>query len=369
MGELYGRASLVTIWLSRSPPRQSKEDEYEDNVLAALAIFHIKQWSSMDPETNTGSWLLGSMTEPILQPLWNETLKLFDNPYFERSWIIQEIVIAKRNRVLVRTVEIDWETFFGAVQRLNAAMSSASMAVSVPAETDGESVRSTSPAVKLSEIGQIQIWRTKREQGELISFRDAALYTRRFQATDLRGKIFGLLGLCGNSKGELTVPDCSVDVAVVFLSATRRLIIEEGVPGLFSVAGIGYFSDTTPELESLPSWAPDWGRTFYCVPFSNLRPYLDYSAGGKVDPNDHHLNGASLFLSAHLLDTIAEVAPPMDRIHTLQGGKLISNKISALKTGTRYSIRYNLLCSRPTCRCHIHTPPRPKCQLRCFGDC
>jgi hypothetical protein len=155
----------------------------------------------------------------------------------------------------------------------------------------------------------------------LISFRDAAFYTRRFQATDLRDKIFGVLGLCGNSKGELTVPDYSADVAVVFLNATRRLIKEEGVPGLFSVAGIGYFSDTTPELESSPSWAPDWGKAFYCVPFSNLRPYLDYSAGGKADPNAHHLSGASLFLSAHLLDTIVEVAPPMDRIHTLQGGK------------------------------------------------
>jgi hypothetical protein len=38
-------------------------------------------------------------------------------------------------------------------------------------------------------------------------------------------------------------------VGVVFLTAILRLIKEEGVPGLFSVAGIGYFSDTTPELE------------------------------------------------------------------------------------------------------------------------
>ncbi|PMD20147.1 hypothetical protein NA56DRAFT_704960 [Hyaloscypha hepaticicola] len=204
-------------------------------------------------------------------------------------------------------------------------MNSTSTALSISAETDGESVRSTSPAVKLSEIGQIQIWRTKRQQGELISFRDAAFYTRRFQATDLRDKIFGVLGLCANSKGEftrwLTLPDYSANVAVVFLNATRRLIKEEGIPRLFSVAGIGYFSDTNPELESLPSWAPDWGRAIYCVPFSNLRPYLDYSAGGRVDPNAHHVNGPSLFLSAHLLDTIVEVASPMDRIHTLQGGK------------------------------------------------
>ena len=88
MGELYGRASLVTIWISRSPPKQSKEDEHKDNLLAALAVLHIKQLGAMDPESSTGSGLLGSISEPTLQPLWNETLKLFDNLYFERTWII-----------------------------------------------------------------------------------------------------------------------------------------------------------------------------------------------------------------------------------------------------------------------------------------
>ena len=64
--------------------------------------------------------------------------------------------------MLVQTVGSNWETFFGAVQRLN----SASMAFSLSAEIDGESIRSTSLAVKLSEIEQIQIWRTKRQEGE-----------------------------------------------------------------------------------------------------------------------------------------------------------------------------------------------------------
>lgn len=69
MGELYGRASLVTIWLSRSPPKQSKEDEHKDNLLAALAVLHIKQLSAMDPESSTDSRLLRSISKPALQPL------------------------------------------------------------------------------------------------------------------------------------------------------------------------------------------------------------------------------------------------------------------------------------------------------------
>jgi len=80
-------------------------------------------------------------------------------------------------------------------------------------------------------------------------------------------------------------------------------------------------ADTTPGLEISPSWAPDWSRAFYCVPFSYLRPYLDYSAGGDAQSEANRLDGTSLFLSGHLLDTIAELAPPFDYVNTLQGGK------------------------------------------------
>jgi hypothetical protein len=39
--------------------------------------------------------LLGSISEPTLQSLWNEALKLLDNPCFGRTCIIQEICSRK----------------------------------------------------------------------------------------------------------------------------------------------------------------------------------------------------------------------------------------------------------------------------------
>jgi hypothetical protein len=282
--------------------KQSEEDEYIDSIHAAMAFSYIKLWSFIEPGSNWKSFLLKSFSEQKLKNLWDMTLKLVDNPYFERTWIVQEIVLATRARVLYRTVEIDWETFSRGAQPLSFLAAS-------PSDIDKES-HSISRNIKLSEIWQIEIWRKKRQQAERIPFSDAVFYLRRFQATDLRDKIFGVLGLCDDASRDLTTPDYSKELADVYLDATRRFIREEGIPRLFFAAGIGYFPDTTPGLERLPSWAPDWSRTFFCIPFSYfpLRPSLDYSAGGDALPESNLLVDNSLFLTAHFLDTVAELS-------------------------------------------------------------
>jgi hypothetical protein len=309
MGEIYTGASLGTVWLSTSATKQSDADEFVDNVQASLALLHIKQLNGVEL-TSTLS-LYKTLASEKQKPLWKATLKLLDHEYFERSWIIQEIVLLSYVRVMYRSVEIDWETFTGGLLQLAQVNLISNLAL----QTDDENTHSASPSDKLANLGQIQAWRVKRHQGQPVSFWDVVLGplgVRRFKATDLRDKIFAVHGICGNISGEWTVPNYSMKLSDVYLDATRRLIHEEGIPRTLYAAGVGYFSDTTPGLESLPSWVPDWSRGSRSAPLSYLSPSIDYGAGRDAQPDAHHLDGTSLLLSTHLLDTIAELAPPLD---------------------------------------------------------
>lgn len=134
-----------------------------------------------------------------------------------------------------------------------------------------------------------------------------------FKATELRDKVFAMHGFCPNTNGVWTVPNYSLALLDVYRDATLRLVDEEGVIRVLFAAGIGRFSDTTPGLEDLPSWALDWSRTSYGVPLSYINLKIDYGAGGAapIHLNSHRQNGAPLFLSAFVLDTIVELAQLM----------------------------------------------------------
>jgi hypothetical protein len=312
MGQIYSRASFVTVWLGTSDTQDSDLDqieEYRNNFQVAAAFVLIKRLKSMDLRSNTLS-AFNILASEGIQPAWEFTLKLLSHDYFQRSWIIQEIVLASSARVVYGKVEMDWEAFAGGLLELTYG----NFATNKLSETRGGSTRSLRPTTTLVNIGQIQNWRRKIQQRKQISFKDVAFGTRLFKATGLRDKVFAMHGFCPNTNGVWTVPNYSLVLLDVYRDATLRLMDEESVTRVLFAAGTGRFSDTTPGLENLPSWVLDWSRTSYEVPLSYLSPKIDYRAGGAapIHPNAHRQTGASLFLSAFVLDTIVELAPSMN---------------------------------------------------------
>jgi Heterokaryon incompatibility protein (HET) len=251
MGDIYTRASLVTVWLSTSAPRQSDMDEITDNFQATLALFQIRRFNSIEASLSNNVSQFASIASEREKPSWEAVSKLLDHPYFERSWIIQEVVLASCIRVMYRRVEIDWEIFASGLLRMGQGNIYTGVALRT---ADAE----ISPKLKrMGTLGQIEKWRRKRLRGDEISFSDIALGIKSFQATDLRDKIFAVHGICGTVSEDLTVPDYSKKLSDVYLDATRRLIKEEGISRILFLEGVGYSLEATSGLENFPSWAPD----------------------------------------------------------------------------------------------------------------
>jgi hypothetical protein len=97
----------------------------------------------------------------------------------------------------------------------------------------------------------------------------------------------------------------------VYLKATVRLVRDKSVCWILFAAGIGHYCDIIPGLEGSPSWVLGWSRASHHA-LSFINPTIDYHAGGDAQVDIHRLEDASLFLSAHLFDAIAELAPILD---------------------------------------------------------
>jgi hypothetical protein len=196
--------------------------------------------------------------------------------------------------------------------------------LTLASETEDQYTRSISPHIKLTNITKIQIWRNMREQGEQITLRDVTLGISKFKATDLRYNIFAVLVFSGNLRGGLAALYYTMKLSKVYFETAVRSVGDESVCRILFAAGIGHFCDIIPGLEGLPSWVPDWSRASH-IALSFINPTIDYHAGGDAQVDMHRLEDASLFLSTHLFDTIAELAPILD------GGVSSVNRIKGLK--------------------------------------
>ena len=147
MGDIYSRASLVNIWLSTSAPKQSDEDEFMDNLQASLALFYIRQFEGISSFIAKRLSLYANHAAERSILLCVATREIPKRPYFERSWIIQEIVLGTSVCILYWRMEIDW------IHSLAAG----NMISNLASMTDDGDTRLLSTSLKLVNIGRIHL--------------------------------------------------------------------------------------------------------------------------------------------------------------------------------------------------------------------
>ncbi len=300
MREIYSRASRVTVWLCPSSTDQSDLARFDSKIAIITAAFHLEHLRALSLSHISMQAQYQAMGGSRFQHMWQATVKLLDQPYFERSWVIQEVVLSTSARVMCHGITTTWENF---AEGLTHTAQGGKM-IGVLTRTSNVTTRSGQIASRLTSLLQIHEMRVARLKGAKSEFATIAHSIRNFQATVPCDKVFAIQGLCEPAEKDWTDTDYSKPLYLIYLDSARRIIYENGIIGHLEAGDFGVDSKLTANLEQLPSWVPDWSRGTTTSNLCNRGANLDYKAGGPGRGASHQLQEFSLLLSAHILDKV-----------------------------------------------------------------
>lgn len=222
MGDIYMGASRVVIWLGNAG-----EDSH-------LVFQHIARFLQHQDDVFSGR--CRPTDEPIneshinMPPYEGATGaaldRLFQRPWFFRTWVIQEKVLSKEALVCCGSESASWDDIFAGVSH--------------------STVLNDRPLHGPNYNDRAHRIHTLRP---LTSSRDLLQYSRDCQVTDPKDRIYGILGIL---KPGLIEVKYESDVQEIYRSFTQAVIEDSGSIELLNLWG------TRHTLPNLPSWVPDF---------------------------------------------------------------------------------------------------------------
>ena len=313
MGSIYSKARRVLIYLG---PGGSDVEQAFDSIRllnSKMKALHFERY--MSRLNSLGSWtrvLFDYM--PSQKPLpadfnWAPVVKLLQRPWFERTWIIQEAILARRGLVICGDISVPWLTFERVAHdiyiyhstvkaipghhQIHVAIEGLNMMRL--ARRDQRRINSLSISSKLRLGGKLQ------EYSKLL---DLLYDTRRFSCSDPRDKVYGLLGITTEDiHNKFITPNYNLPTEEVFKSFVLWEVLNNR-----NLRVLGLSSDRKSNMHSLPSWTPDFTHLSERYPLLRRERRVSFSAGGNtaVDARVSE-DGKVLYLKCQIMDKVQKV--------------------------------------------------------------
>ena len=273
MGRIYSKAENVVVWLGDGDLDDGMAFDFAPRLLS-----YLPPLSAGHGVTRQG--LVARHALPYIQsPGWIALSRIFSRPYFRRSWIIQEVALARRAAVHCGPYVIDWDVL--------ATASSYQMAQA----TDAENAHDAHDAVAaITELN-------RHDHGRGNNLVDALFMSYHFSCTDPRDKVFAMLGLAQTLGLK---PDYNSSVEDVYLRTTQFLVLAHG--NLDILCCVSH----PKRIATLPSWVPDWQAQVA------VKRRLGRSRAKEPDTPRHQVsyseNNRTLTVDGWCVDTVATVA-------------------------------------------------------------
>ncbi|KAI1123638.1 HET-domain-containing protein [Nemania abortiva] len=298
MDKIYQRAVGVLVWLG-------KEDEN-----TGVAIKVMKSLARVSPALTKTPRRDLEIQDVCPQDLFQYAAFL-QRQWFTRMWVIQESFFSAATTVFCGKREIKWAL----IQESSRVVSQTGMDTLLKAYVGY--TKEFSPdvgTVKLPDnrlSNQLIFGSLQKATGEALSLGRLLYYTRFFEASDPRDKVFAILGLWkskrGDRAGKIDIrPDYNKDLLEVYIEATTAAIQESGNLDILSLVE-GPRREATSRL---PSWVPDYSQGAQLYPIvqpSAPSPYqLRLHANFKA-PEDPKMR--LLVVDGFEIDVVEEVGP------------------------------------------------------------
>ncbi|KAF4892904.1 Heterokaryon incompatibility protein 6, OR allele [Colletotrichum fructicola] len=258
MGEIYSQASQVLIYLGKMDPSVEGAMEAMRRVESELGTFH------------SGSYLgVFNMMRYLFKKdeiNWDPIINLLRRPWFQRTWIFQEVVLAKRGQVICGQQSIPWAVFEKAVQSMafhKSYFKNIPAYQSMDGIVSGMSLMTSARSIRhrdgLSFLPRLVLWLifgSWPDGKDRLKLLDLILESRSLSCTHSEDKIFGMLGVTSQDTGSAYLAkDSSLSPGDVFRNFVLWDIFNNN-----SLRALGSSSDKAGSQYSSPSWVPDFER-------------------------------------------------------------------------------------------------------------
>jgi hypothetical protein len=252
MRRIYTAAEQVVVWLG------------EAIDATGLTLSKIEEMAELESE-NIPSMTLKWLREELFgAEAWNGLLDLFGRAWWTRTWVVQEVTVAKQVVICCGNKEMLAGCFDKAMSNLDfIKLFSKRREGLLSLEDDA--------------LGR----RIRHLNGTTHDLLDLADKCRELEATDPRDKIYALLGLAEDDQFEV---DYDQSVREVYRRFAEACIERSGTLDVFNFVIGSYRND-------IPSWVPDWtfGRIPSLIGHTSRKKDQTYSASGDSTADFHTL--------------------------------------------------------------------------------
>jgi hypothetical protein len=296
MGDIYASATEVMVYLG-----------WASNDSDTAMLFIPVLYETFHRLEDLGKPIHSSInTEPVDAPAlmwpserWFALQNLLQRTWFQRAWIIQEVVMGTKVNLYCGygAQPVEWSLFAKVVEKILANSLTYLLCY-------GLNGIPSALAQGLTGVERINSLKRFRQYGESTSLENILLHFIGFCSTDPRDKIYALVALAKDGIDAKLGFDYTVSTKMLYIRASHYLLRCSKSLQILHSAGIGF----PRQVVGLPSWVPDFSLTRGAGNFCNFFLGNVYKASG-----DSHVS-VSQDLS---LDRIRLKGIVVDRIKTL----------------------------------------------------
>lgn len=267
MNALYSQAELVLVHLgAQDQGSEQLPDLYRTIYQARNRYYQVHE----DGGNNTNSVRMSDLSlreldgaglKPRGDPVWDMHRAFLQRPWFLRTWIIQEAVLARKLLFVCGGWGADgglltnaWNVL--AAEQLLHFLTNASLKMSI--QQKAPEARAIHQILLMLNMGMGNVDKKN------LSLIDLLQTSRNALATDPRDYVYGLLGLASELYRSKIEVDYEEPVAKTYRRVAKVVVeLGEGAKLLYNLHGL----DTKLDL---PSWVPDWSNQNF--PLFSLSP-------------------------------------------------------------------------------------------------